>query len=127
LAVNVIGIGVDIVDVARIERLLGDDQGFVTRTFSPEEISHCEAAARPAECFAARWAAREACAKALGGIPEGRWRDIRVVRRDEQPEIELDGVALERAEELGARRIMVSFSHEHDHAVACCLALGDAR
>jgi holo-[acyl-carrier protein] synthase len=121
---DVIGIGVDIVDVARIERLVDEDRAFVTRVFSSDEISQCEGASRPAECYAARWAAREACAKALGGIPEGRWRDIRVVRRDERPEIELDGVARERAEQLGARRILVSFSHEHDHAVACCLALG---
>ena len=121
---DVIGIGVDIVDVARIERMLDEDPGFVTRVFSTEEISHCEGAARPAECFAARWGAREACAKALGGIPDGRWSDIRVVRTDERPEIELDGVARARADALGARRIMVSFSHEHDHAVACCLALG---
>jgi len=121
---NVIGIGVDIVDVARIERLIDEDRGFVTRVFSSEEIAHCDGAARPAECYAARWAAREACAKALGGIPDGRWRDIRVVRSDDRPEIELDGVARARADELGARRIMVSFSHERDHAVACCLALG---
>ena len=114
----------DIVDVARIERLIDEDRGFVTRVFSSEEIAHCDEAARPAECYAARWAAREACAKALGGIPEGRWRDIRVVRSDDRPEIELDGVARARADELGARRIMVSFSHERDHAVACCLALG---
>src|SRR6266550_7935145 len=99
---DVIGIGVDIVDVARIERMLDEDRGFVTRVFSPEEISHCEGSARPAECFAARWAAREACAKALGGIPDGRWSDIRVIRRDDRPEIELEGAARDRAVALGA-------------------------
>ena len=125
MLVNVIGLGVDVVDVARIERMLDRDDGFVERVFSEEEIAFCTAAARPAECFAARWAAREACAKALGGIPEGRWRDIRVVRRDGGPvEIELDGVARARAEDVGADRLLVSFAHERDQAVACCLALG---
>ena len=121
---NVVGLGVDIVEVARIERLIGEDRAFVTRVFSAEEIDHCEATARPAEGYAARWAAREACAKALGGIPESRWRDIRVTRRGDRPEIELDGVARDRAAALGAERFLLSFSHEHDHAVACCLALG---
>ena len=122
---NVVGLGVDLVDVERIERMLERDDGFVERVFSEEEISHCSDAARPAECFAARWAAREACAKALGGIPEGRWRDIRVVRSESgSVEIELDGVARDRAAEVGAERLLVSFAHERDRAVACCLALG---
>ena len=80
---NVVGLGVDVVDVERIERMIGDDRGFVERVFSPEEIALCDSSARPAECYAARWAAREACAKALGGIPDGRWRDIRVIRLDD--------------------------------------------
>ena len=69
---NVIGLGVDVVDVARIEKILARDDGFVRRVFSEEEIVFCGESANPAECFAARWAAREACAKALGGIPEGK-------------------------------------------------------
>jgi holo-[acyl-carrier protein] synthase len=123
--VNVIGLGVDVVDVARIERLLEGDDGFVRRVFSDEEIAFCERAARPAECFAARWAAREACAKALGGIPEGNWRDIRVVRaKDGDVGVVLDGAARERAREVGVERILLSFAHERSQAVACCLALG---
>jgi holo-[acyl-carrier protein] synthase len=123
--VNVIGLGVDVVDVARIEKILERGDGFVRRVFSDEEIAFCQRAAHPAECFAARWAAREACAKALGGIPEGNWRDIRVVRADGgEIGIELDGVAQERAREVGVDRILLSFAHERSQAVACCLALG---
>jgi holo-[acyl-carrier protein] synthase len=123
--VNVIGLGVDVVDIERIEKLLQRDDAFVRRVFSEDEISFCERAARPAECFAARWAAREACAKALGGIPEGNWRDIRVVRsEDGDVGVELDGVARERAREVGVDRILLSFAHERSQAVACCLALG---
>jgi holo-[acyl-carrier protein] synthase len=123
--VNVIGLGVDVVDVARIEKILERGDGFVRRVFSDEEIAFCQRAAYPAECFAARWAAREACAKALGGIPEGNWRDIRVVRADGgEIGIELDGVAQERAREVGVDRILLSFAHERSQAVACCLALG---
>ena len=123
--VNVIGLGVDVVDVARIERILERHDGFVARVFSDEEIAFCERSARPAECFAARWAAREACAKALGGIPEGNWRDIRVVRAESgEIAVELDGAARERAREVGIDRLLLSFAHERSQAVACCLALG---
>jgi holo-[acyl-carrier protein] synthase len=123
--VNVIGLGVDVVDVARIEQILERGDGFIRRVFSDDEIAFCQRAAHPAECFAARWAAREACAKALGGIPEGNWRDIRVVRQDGGDiGIELDGVAQERAREVGVDRILLSFAHERSQAVACCLALG---
>jgi holo-[acyl-carrier protein] synthase len=123
--VNVIGLGVDVVDVGRIERILERDDGFVRRVFSEDEIELCGRSARPAECFAARWAAREACAKALGGIPEGNWRDIRVVRGDAgDVGVELDGAARARAREIGVERVLLSFSHERTQAVACCLALG---
>ena len=122
---NVVGLGVDVVDVERMERILQRDVGFVERVFSAQEIAHCTGTSRPAECYAARWAAREACAKALGGIPEGRWADIRVVGAvDGRVEIELDGMARDRAAEVGADRLLVSFAHERSQAVACCLALG---
>ena len=122
---NVIGLGVDVVDVARIEQLLERDDAFVRRVFSEEEIALCAESARPAECFAARWAAREACAKALGGIPEGNWRDIRVVRGENgDVGVELDGAARRRADEVGVDRVLLSFAHERSQAVACCLALG---
>jgi holo-[acyl-carrier protein] synthase len=123
--VNVIGMGVDIVDVGRIARLLERRPGFVTRIFSDEEIDYCDRSGRRAECYAARWAAREACAKALGGIPGGRWRDIRVVRADDGVvTLDLVGPARDRASEVGADRLLVSFAHERGAAVACCLALG---
>jgi holo-[acyl-carrier protein] synthase len=123
--VNVIGMGVDIVDVGRIARLLERRPGFVARIFSDEEIDYCDRSGRRAECYAARWAAREACAKALGGIPGGRWRDIRVVRADDGVvTLDLVGPARDRASEVGADRLLVSFAHERGAAVACCLALG---
>ena len=123
---NVIGLGVDLVDVSRIERILERDDGFVGRVFSEDEIAFCSDSANPAECFAARWAAREACAKALGGIPEGRWHDIRVVRGPNgDVGVELDGAARQRADEVGAERLLLSFAHERSQAIACCLVLGE--
>jgi holo-[acyl-carrier protein] synthase len=122
---NVIGLGVDLVDVARVERILERRPGWIRRIFSEAEIAFCEASGQRGRCYAARWAAREACAKALGGVPGGRWREIRVVRAaDGQVSIELDGAAGDRARETGVDRVLVSFSHERGVAVATCLAVG---
>ncbi|HEY7281416.1 MAG TPA: holo-ACP synthase [Actinomycetota bacterium] len=122
---NVIGLGVDVVDVARVETILERRPAWVGRIFSEAEIAHCEASGHRGRCYAARWAAREACAKALGGVPGGRWREIRVVRgTDGRVAIELDGRAAERAAAVGADRVLVSFSHERGVAVATCVAVG---
>ena len=121
---NVLGVGIDLVAVSRMERILSRRPSFPGRFFSPEEVAYCDSRGRRAECYAARWAAREACAKALGGIPRGRWRDIRL-RADAQGgvAIELAGAALARATEVGMERVLVSLAHERDVAIACCVVL----
>ena len=122
---NVVGLGIDVVEVERMQEVLDRDPRFLRRVFSEDEISFCGQSARPAECYAVRWAAREACAKALGGIPQGRWRDIRVIRAgDGNVAVELEGAAKERASQVGAQRMLLSLAHEKSQAVACCLALG---
>lgn len=60
------GIGVDIVEIARMERIMRDTPGFFPRMFTEEERQYCEASARPAAHYACRFAAREAVLKALG-------------------------------------------------------------
>ena len=60
------GVGVDILEIARMERALERTPRVAERAFTPEEREYCERAARPAERYAARWAAREAVLKALG-------------------------------------------------------------
>jgi holo-[acyl-carrier protein] synthase len=124
--VDVRGLGVDVVDVSRIEGLLARRPRFADHVFSPEEIQYCDGRGDGrAACYAARWAAREACAKALGGVPGGRWREIRVTRaEDGSVGIDLDGRAGERASELGVGRILLSMAHERGTAMACCIALG---
>ena len=62
---DVVGIGVDLVDVERVHRLLSRRSTFTERVFTSDEIAYCSRQASPAECYTARWAAREACRKAL--------------------------------------------------------------
>ena len=77
----VIGTGIDIVDINRIERLMarwGDV--FLDRVFTEKEIIWCQRRTRPPECFAIRFAAKEAFLKAIGwGLRNGiQWTDIEV-------------------------------------------------
>jgi holo-[acyl-carrier protein] synthase len=124
--VRILGIGVDVVEVARISRLLESRPGFRDRVFTSGEIADCEAEADPGPCFAARWAAREAATKALGGVPGLDWHEIAVRRGpDGDPHLALDGKARVRAEEVGADQLLVSLSHERSVAAAFCIAVGD--
>jgi holo-[acyl-carrier protein] synthase len=124
--VRIIGIGVDVVEVDRIRHLLETRPGFRDRVFTSTEIVDCQSEADPGPCYAARWAAREAAAKALGGVPQLDWNEIAVLRGpDGDPSLTLEGKARARAEQLGAERILVSISHEKSVAAAFCVAVGE--
>ncbi len=96
----ILGIGNDLIDITRIERAIarfGDR--FLDRCFTPVERAKAERRAVPAETYAKRFAAKEACAKALGtGLSHGvYWRDMGVVNLPSgRPTLELTGGALER-------------------------------
>ena len=70
---DIVGLGVDICEIARMERAFGRHPTMRGRVFTPEEIAYCEGKARPAE-VAPRFAAREAVSKALGGYRGKRGR-----------------------------------------------------
>lgn len=110
--------GVDLIEVDRIDRaILRHGQRFFERFFTLQEL--VDAGGRT-PALAARFAAKEAVAKALGtGIGEIGWHEIEVVygpRRE--PVLRLHGAALERARSLGLDAWSVSLSHTHEHAVA---------
>jgi holo-[acyl-carrier protein] synthase len=121
---DIVGIGVDLVDVERVKRLLSRRKTFVDRVFTTEEITYCERQASPAECYAARWAAREACRKALGGIREMRWHDVRVERAPTgAPRLALAGSSRARMDALGVTDVLVALTHERQMAAAFCVAV----
>jgi holo-[acyl-carrier protein] synthase len=122
--VEILGLGVDICEIARMERALERHPTLRRRVFTPEEIAYCDARARPAESYAGRFAAREAVIKALGGYRGKGWQDISVVRAPSgAPEIRLEGNAKRRADALGVTRILVTFTHERASAVAFAVAV----
>jgi len=116
--------GVDIIEVARIRRA-GQRHGerFYKRFFTQVEQNYC---GTRYEALAARFAAKEAVAKALGtGIGIIGWTDIEIVNdQNGMPHLKLHGPAAKLAEELGLTEWSISLSHTHEQAVASVVALG---
>ena len=114
-------IGVDIIEVVRIRatlRRFGDH--FLRKHFTPREIAHCQKKPRPAESLAARFAAKEAFAKAYPGKGSLTWHSVEVVMEGSVPAYRLHGAAADYEAKL-------SLSHTHTHAVAMVLLKPKAR
>jgi holo-[acyl-carrier protein] synthase len=124
----IIGIGTDIVDVARITAKLAKGEGFRNLVFTPFEIIYCEKQAVPAESYAARFAAKEALLKALGtGWGNGGINfDEIEVRNDAagKPDIFLIGNGASKYALMGIKKIWASLSHEKNTAVAMVIIEG---
>ncbi len=121
-----VGLGVDIVEIARMKRILGRTPSFRERVFSEDERAYCDAMANPEVHYATRFAAKEAVVKALGtGFSRGIGvRDIEVCRNAKgRPYVKLSGRAKEIADEQGVRELPLSLSFTHTDAVACAMAI----
>ena len=117
-------VGLDLISIARVERARDRfGERFYARFFTPEEVAIC--GDDPLR-LAARIAAKEAGAKALGcGIGDVRWVDIEVSRDERQrPLLRLHGAALTLAQDLGLREWEVSLTHENDRAAAVVVMQG---
>jgi holo-[acyl-carrier protein] synthase len=124
----VLGVGIDLTPVERIERLLErHGERFAARVFTDGERAYCRGRARAAEHYAARFAAKEAALKALG-VPDGlRWHEMEVVSRPgEPPALALGGAAARAAAARGVTRMHLSLSHAGGQAAAVVVAEGAA-
>jgi holo-[acyl-carrier protein] synthase len=122
--VAILGLGVDICEIARMERALARHPTMRERVFTAEEVVYCDSKARPAESYAGRFAAREAVIKALGGYRGKGWKEISVTRgASGAPAIRLEGNAKLRADVLGVSEVLITFAHERTHAVAFAVAV----
>lgn len=125
---SVIGIGVDLVEGARIEHSLerfGDK--FLQRVFTEGEIAYSKSMKFPARHLAARFAAKEAVSKAFGtGIGKSMgWRDIDVQKKPSgEPFLVLTGGAEQLAKKRNVTNAMITLSHTDHHAMAVIVLEG---
>lgn len=116
------GIGIDIVDIGRVQALLsryGDR--FTQRVFTEAETTYARRSVKPAERLAGRFAVKEAVLKAFGtGKSQGiLWRDVETVRGSMgKPEVILYGNALKYLNKLNGTKIHVTITHDGGKAVA---------
>jgi len=119
---SVLGIGVDLVENARIQHSLDRfGERFLQRVFTPGEIAYSQSMKFPARHLAARFAAKEAVSKAFGtGIGKAMgWKDIDVHRKPSgEPFVILEGGAKKLAEERGVGTVWITLSHTEHQAMA---------
>jgi holo-[acyl-carrier protein] synthase len=118
-----LAVGVDIIEIARIEKTLArHGERFLRRVYTAGELAHCQGIASR---LAARWAAKEAVAKALGtGLGDICWQEIEVAC-DERgaPQVRLYGRASAQAASMGISHLALSISHSREYAIALVVAI----
>lgn len=124
---NIIGLGLDATDIPRVADVFkryGDR--FLRRVFTEGEIAYCTRRRDPVPHLAGRFAAKEACMKALGtGHSRGvLWKDIEVVRHGGPPQLRLHGGAARRATEMKVRKSLLTITHSDALAMAQVLLFG---
>ena len=103
----ILGVGIDVVDIGRFEQSLARTPALRQRLFTPQERD------RPVASLAARFAAKEALAKALGAPHGMQWEDAEIVKEASgNPQFDIRGTVLARANDLGVRTVHVSLSHD---------------
>lgn len=117
--------GVDLIEIERLRQAIQrHGKRFLERIYTPGELAQCTS---NLASLAARFAAKEAVAKALGtGIGLVSWQEIEILRNHHgQPVLSLHGSAARLAAEQGLQNWSISLSHTHEHAVALVVASGE--
>lgn len=117
----IVGIGTDIVTVSRMAEKLTRGNGFKEKVFAPVEVAYCEAKANPAQHYAARFAAKEAFAKAMGTGWHGQCEitDLVIVNNQaNKPEFRFEPAVQQLVNQLGIVRCHLSMSHTSEYATA---------
>ena len=113
----IVGIGVDLVDIARFEEALRRTPALLPRLFAESERDGTS------RSLAASFAAKEAVAKALGAPPGLNWTDVEVIRdASGRPQLEIRGTVAGAASQRGIRRWHVSLSHDAGMSIAMVVA-----
>ena len=122
-----ISIGVDIVYIGRISKNIDDNNRFINRVYTKDEINYCKSKKNVSHHFAGRLAGKEAVSKALEMTWEGgiNWKDIEIINEENGiPRVVLHGEAKKVADKRKIRNIKVSISHEKEYAIAFAVTSG---
>lgn len=117
----IIGIGIDLVDVRRMEGIIFRwQEKFLKRIFTDKEISYCNNKKNPAQRFATRYAAKEAFIKAL--YPKGtegiNFRDIEISEKDNRPVVIMYDTIKKHVDAKGVKNIFLMLSHDGNYGIA---------
>jgi len=122
---QILGLGVDLVDIDRVARVLDKYQRFAERCFTEHEREYAFRFARPERRLAARFAGKEAVMKSMGtGWRRIRWKDIEITGGG-KPTVRLSGNAARRAEMLGVTEVLVTITHTDTDALVMAIAVGE--
>ena len=122
---RIIGLGIDLAEIGRVERLVEKYPRFPERVFTVHEREYAGRFARPGRRFAARFAGKEAVMKSMGtGWRRIRWQDVEITGGG-KPTVRLSGNARRRAEMLGVTEIHVTITHTDDTAMVVAVAVGE--
>jgi holo-[acyl-carrier protein] synthase len=122
---RIIGLGVDLADVARVEKVLGKYPRFAERCFTEHEQEYAFRFAHPARRLAARFAGKEAVMKSMGtGWRRIGWKEIEITGGG-KPTVRMSGNASRRAKSLGITEVMVTITHTDTTALVMAIAVGD--
>lgn len=116
----IIGVGIDIVEIGRIQAAI-KRRAFIDRVFTPAEQAYCESrGVQRAASYAARFAAKEAVLKALGtGLRGGTWQDVEIKNNSfGRPLVQLTGYYQDLTAQIGVQEIHLSVTHARDYAAA---------
>ena len=122
---KIIGLGVDLADIERVDHVLSKYPRFAQRCFTDHEQEYANRFAFPARRFAARFAGKEAVMKSMGrGWRQIRWKDVEITGGG-PPKVRLFGTAVERASALGVTDVLVTITHTDYQAMVMAVAVGE--
>ena len=122
---RILGLGVDLADIDRVEGVLTRYPRFAERCFTDHEREYASRFPKPARRFAARFAGKEAVMKSLGtGWRRVRWQDIEITGGG-KPTVRLIGTAANRAKALGVTEVLVTITHTNTSALVMAVAVSE--
>ncbi len=124
-AVEIVGLGIDLCEIERVEGMLAKYPRFPERIFTEHERAYASRFARPARRYAARFAGKEAVMKSLStGWRRIRWRDVEITGGG-APRVNLTGTAQARAQALGVTKVLVTITHTDTTAMVLAVSLAE--